>query len=244
MVDRRKNEPLHEQVELFIRKLINQKEYSEEGKILPAEIEIAKQLNVSRTTVRHAINNLVFEGRLVRKKRLGTRVSKSKITGHGQEWMSFTQEMKAMGIEVRNFEMHTSWEKANIELSDFFGIKEGQEVFRLERLRGGVSEGPFVIFVSYFNPNIGLTGNENFNLPLYKLLEERCNLQIKTSSEEISAVPADKVCVQKLKVAEGSPIFKRERKVYDVNDLPVEYNIGLYKAESFKYSIVLKRDVY
>ncbi|MCW3785986.1 GntR family transcriptional regulator [Plebeiibacterium sediminum] len=241
MINRKNSVPLHEQVEYYLRSLIERKEYKDDGSILPAELELAQQLGVSRTTVRQAINKLVFEGLLTRKKKVGTRVAKSKITGYGQEWMSFTQEMHAMGIEVRNYEMHTTWEKANKELAVFFGVEEGSEILRLERLRGGVVEGPFVLFVSYFNPKIGLTGDENFSQPLYSILEKDYGITVKTSQEEISAVSAGAICVKKLKVSEGVPIFKRERKVYDADGNPVEYNVGLYKADSFKYSIVFNR---
>ena len=35
----------------------------------------------------------------------------------------------------------------------------------------------------------------------------------------------------------GEPILVRKRFVLDVNDTPVEYNIGYYRADSFTYSI-------
>lgn len=40
----------------------------------------------------------------------------------------------------------------------------------LERVRGN-KEYPFVSFISYFNPSIPLTGDEDFTQPLYGILE-------------------------------------------------------------------------
>ena len=42
---------------------------------------------------------------------------------------------------------------------------------------------------------------------------------------------------EKLDINEGEPILVRKRFVLDVNDTPVEYNIGYYRADSFTYSI-------
>lgn len=57
---------------------------------------------------------------------------------------------------------------------------------KIERLRGK-KDLPFVYFTSEFNPNISLTGSENFNRPLYEILEHDFGIIVKTSQEEISA---------------------------------------------------------
>ena len=41
--------------------MIQQEEYRK-GKLLPNEVELSKELNISRNTLRQAINRLVFEG--------------------------------------------------------------------------------------------------------------------------------------------------------------------------------------
>ena len=41
----------------------------------------------------------------------------------------------------------------------------------------------------------------------------------------------------KLEINEGDAILVRKRFVFDVNNIPVEYNVGYYRADSFTYSI-------
>ena len=53
--------PLHIQAEEVLRKLIESDEYKN-GKLLPNEVLLSEQLNISRNTLRQAINKLVFEG--------------------------------------------------------------------------------------------------------------------------------------------------------------------------------------
>ena len=63
--------------------------------MLPNEVDLSKQLGISRNTLRQAINNLVTEGLLVRKKGIGTIVVNQSVSSKAKNWLSFTQEMKA-----------------------------------------------------------------------------------------------------------------------------------------------------
>lgn len=235
------SKPLHVQAEEVLRKLIESEEYKN-GKLLPNEIQLSEQLSISRNTLRQAINKLVFEGLLIRKKGFGTKVVKKGITGGVKNWLSFSQEMKMLGIEIRNFELHISIKKPNEEICNFFNIppENNTRCIVLERVRGN-KEYPFVSFISYFNPAIPLTGDEDFSQPLYGLLENKFNIIVKTSKEEITARLAGEALAEKLEMKSSDPILIRKRFVYDINNVPIEYNIGYYRADSFTYTIEAER---
>ena len=120
-IDHNSNKPLHIQAEEILRNLIDSDEYKD-GKYLPNEIELSQKLNISRNTLRQAINKLVFEGLLVRKKGVGTKIAHKSIIGGVKNWLSFSQEMKMLGIEIRNFELHICWKKPNEDICNFFNI--------------------------------------------------------------------------------------------------------------------------
>jgi len=239
-IDHKSPVPLHAQAEELLRSIIREPEYVS-GKFLPNELELAKKLAISRTTLRQALNKLVYEGLLVRKKGIGTRVADGPVSSRSNNWLSFSQEMQTRGITVKNFELHISWEHPSEQVANFFEISTQKKIFKLERLRGRV-EGPFVYFISYFHPRVGLTGEEDFKLPLYEILEKNYNTIVNLSKEEISAVKADKVIAAKLETEPGSPILLRKRHVYDQGERPVEYNLGYYKADSFVYTIESRRE--
>jgi len=69
-LDPNSTQPLHQQAEELLRTMIQQEEYKK-GKLMPNEVELSKELNISRNTLRQAINRLVFEGLLIRKKDYG-----------------------------------------------------------------------------------------------------------------------------------------------------------------------------
>jgi len=240
-LDHKSNIPLHVQAEHLLRKLIESDDYKN-GKYLPNEIELSKQLGISRNTLRQSINKLVFEGLLVRRKGVGTKVVRKGIVSGVKNWLSFSQEMKVLGVEVRNFELHISRKLMNNEISAFFQKANAQESrsLVLERVRGS-KDYPFVYFISYFNPDLPLTGDEDFSNPLYEMLEEKYDVTVKTSKEEISASLAGPEIAEKLEIKPEDPILVRKRFVYDVNNVPVEYNIGYYRADSFKYTVDAER---
>ncbi|MBB5621700.1 GntR family transcriptional regulator [Pedobacter cryoconitis] len=239
-IDHKSHIPLHIQAELLLRELIKDPAY-QAGKLLPNEVDLAKKLAISRTTLRQALNKLVYEELLVRKKGYGTKVAPSKISSKSMNWLSFSQEMKARGIPVKNYELHVSWVYPDEQIANLFDIKTDKKILKLERLRGG-AEGAFVYFISYFHPRIGLTGEEDFKQPLYEMLETEHSVIANLSKEEISAITANKFIAGKLEVETGSPILFRKRFVYDQGDRAMEYNLGYYNAESFIYTVESRRN--
>ncbi len=144
-------------------------------------------------------------------------------------------------LKVKNLRIcGRNWIFPEEKIANFFDIKTDQKILKLERLRGK-PEGPFVYFVSYFHPRIGLTGEEDFKRPLYDILETDHSVIAHLSKEEISAKPADKFIASRLETDLGSPILFRKRFVYDQAERPIEYNLGYYKADSFVYSVESRR---
>ena len=237
-IDHRSPIPLHVQVEELLRKMIQMPEY-QKGKLLPKEVDLAKELGISRNTLRQATNKLVYEGLLFRKKGVGTKVVKM-VDSKAKNWLSFTQEMRAKGIEVVNYNINITWEVPAEEVRMFFNIERGVKILKMERLRGG-KEGPFVFFISYFHPRIGLTGEEDFTKPLYEILKEQYKVVAKLSKEEISAKAADIPLSKMLNIDKGEPILMRKRFVYDPGNRPIEYNVGYYRGDSIVYSVESER---
>ena len=239
-IDSKGSLPLYVQIEEQLREYIQTPEYQRE-KLFPNEIDLSKQLGVSRGTVRQALNKLVFEGFLIRKKGVGTIVAERAASIKLKNWLSFSQEMKSLGIKIRNFELHVSWETPNEELCRFFNINKNMEILKLERLRGK-PEFPFVYFISYFNPAIQMTGDEDYSRPLYDILYKEYGVLVKLSREEISARPSDDFLSKKLRIDVGDTLLIRKRFVFDEKGMPVEWCVSFFRADSFVYTIESERD--
>ena len=240
-IDHKSQIPLHAQVESLLREMSEIREYKE-GKYLPNEVELAKQLGISRNTLRQATNKLVYEGILLRKKGVGTKFADTSVNTRLRNWSSFSQEMKALGIKIKNYEIRADWVYPDREVAQFLEISQDTRVLKMERLRGTV-QGPFVYFFSFFHPRIGLTGREDFSGSLYDILENQYSTRVKVSKEQISACAADSLLAEKLRMKQGQPVLKRKRLVYDPGQRPVEFNVGYYRGDSFIYTIESEREL-
>ena len=238
-IDHDSTVPLHSQVEVLLRKLIENPEY-QNGKMLPKEVDIARRLGISRNTVRQATNKLVYESLLVRKKGVGTKVAQNNITTKLDKWASFTHEMDEKGVAFKTYNLAVSWSVTDKQIAGLFGIPVKTKVLKLERMRG-LQSGPIVYFVSYFHPRTGLTGKEDFSRPLYEMLESDHHTVAAVSKEGISAILADEELSGKLQISLGAPVLFRKRIVCDPGDRPIEYNLGYYRADRFTYTIDIER---
>lgn len=232
--------PLHAQVEDLLREIMAKKEY-QNGKLLPPEEEIAMILGISRNTVRHAVQRLVQEGLLIRKKGVGTQVNTNRMSTSLSAWGSFTHEMEAKGTVFDTLQMKVEWVSANPEVSVHFRIKPKTRVLSLNRLKGHHKE-PVVLFVSYFHPRIGMDENSDFSQPLYELLETEYSTVAVYSNEEISAMPATVELAATLQIKPDSPVLVRKRLVTDPGRRPIEYNLCYYRADRFVYTIEIQRN--
>ena len=230
--------PLHVQVESLLREMIELPEYKN-GAFLPDEVSLSKQLGIARNTLRQAINKLVFEGLLTRKKGVGTKVSEKTFETSLDSWHSFTQEMSNKGVALKMYSLESGFVEVSERIRNFLMVEPKAQVLKVSRLRG-YADAPFVFFESYFNPRIGLTGNEDFSRPLYEILERDFSIVPSLSKERIAARLASPQEAALLGVNTKTPVMVRERFVYDSGMRPVEYNIGIYNAEKFIYSIDIK----
>lgn len=223
----------------MLRTMIKKPEY-QNGKLLPNEIDLAKKLGISRSTVRQATNKLVYERLLVRKKGVGTKVSRNNITTKLNKWTSFTHEMDEKGMVFRNYNIKVSEVVPDKEIQQLFNIRDGVKTLKMERVKGPES-GPVVYFISYFHPRTGLTVDDDFSRPLYETLEKEHHIVAAVSKEGISAILADNKISKLLNVKVGDPILFRKRVVCDPGDRPIEYNLGYYRADRFTYTIDIER---
>lgn len=233
--------PLHRQAEELLRKLIKENHFRE-GDIFPKETALAMRWGISRNTVRQAINSMVKDGLLERKKKSGTRICKKKITTDLSNWFSFTHEMEVKGVPFKTIKHEVRVVKSDEDVALRLQIAIGVPLVSLERIRS-TDKNPMVYFESYFHPRLGLTGNENFEQPLYEMLDKEYNVVPMYSQEEIRAIVADQKIAALLNIDKNTPVMERKRLVLDAGKRPIEYNICFYRGDCFTYSIEIKRSI-
>lgn len=231
--------PLRAQVENLLREMARQTEY-QNGALLPDELKLARQLGVSRGTVRAGISKLVYEGLLERKAGVGTRVSNQYMESGVHAWRSFTREMESKGVRVENFRLDYRLAQTSPEAARALQIPSCK-VWRLERIRGWEGK-PVLSTVSWFHPRLGLHGSEDFSRPLYETLEAATGTRPIRAREEFLAVGADSHRAKMLQVPRHAPLLLRRHIVFDAGNRPVEFAEVHYVSSRFTVTMDLRRE--
>lgn len=77
MIDKQSPIPIYYQLEQYMKEKIEKGEW-QPGEMIPSERELAEMYDISRMTVRQAVNNLVNDGYLIRRRGKGTFVAAQK----------------------------------------------------------------------------------------------------------------------------------------------------------------------
>ncbi len=230
--------PLYSQIKNILLEKIDNEEYVP-GDIIPSEAELQKKFNVSRITVRQAINELVVEGYLSRQRGIGTVVISNKIEEKLSKVMSFTNEMKSRGLEPSTKYAEIGMEKANKKVAKALEINPGDYVYKLVRIRCADGE-PIVVFITYLKEDLDLSlDKENYYGSLYELIHEKNNRRVTKVKEFIEATISGTSLSEMLDIEDGSPILKRIRTSFDQNHRTLEYTESFYRSDKYRYYIEL-----
>jgi len=231
--------PLHIQVEEYLRDLIKEDIY-QNGELLPNEMTLSKEFGVSRSTFRNAMDRLVRDGLVTRKKGVGSLVNKTRLSTTLSKWKSFSEEMSTKGVTLKTISKKVKWISADKKIAPMLSVPEGTPICRLERLKGTDGE-PVVLFVSYFHPRVEIAENERFDGRLYEILEEKYHCIPMISDEEIGAFKADDSLAKKLDMRKDIPVLFRKRNVLDASGRLLELCHAYYCSDKFVYNIQIKR---
>jgi GntR family transcriptional regulator len=229
--------PLYAQIKKFLLEKIENEEY-QPGEIIPSELVLQKQFNVSRITIRQAINELAGEGYLSRQRGKGTIVTTSKIEENLSKVKSFTNEMKERGLTPSTHSVKIDVLKANKKVAKALEIEVGDEVYELVRVRC-VNNEPLVVFVTYLRRELDLSLNpEDYKGSLYELLNNK-KIVVSKVKEYIEATVADSFLSIDLDIQVGAPVLKRIRFSLNQDSDALEYTESFYRADKYRYMVEL-----
>ncbi|MBW6409410.1 GntR family transcriptional regulator [Clostridium weizhouense] len=239
-IDKTLNIPLHIQLSMIIREMIESGELSE-GHYLMPEREICKIQDLSRMTVNKAILNLVNEGLLDRKQGKGTFVAYKKKKYKFQKLLGFTEVMSQKGFKVKNkilkFELSTQNHKIRERLK---AKDENELIYRIERVRYIDGE-PFALEIVYILKDMckDLTEELVKENSLYKLYRERYHHKTKRAEQVIKPVMINKYESQVLNQDLNSLALKIDRVVFTDKEEIMEYTSSIFLSDKHEYEIVL-----
>ena len=223
--------PLWSQLFEILKERIAENIY-EAGSVLPTEAELMKEFTVSRITVRQAMNRLLQEGYISRRRGSGTVV----LSAPGTLSTSFHSTFK--GEEHNHLQdrrvLSVGYGMVPQEAADFFGTSVNQPLLTLVR-ESYLNEKPVVRYVTYLSPACMVKDTDDFSGSLYKLLEELGD-PIDRVSEVITAFIAGDEEKKIFHLNKETALIRRIRKGYS-HENPVEYTDSLYLSDDYQLTI-------
>lgn len=200
--------PLYFQLKELIMAEIKNGTYPKDS-VIPTEKELSEMFDISRTTVRQAIAELVQEGWLYRVKSKGTFVSQPKINQDFiQKLESYNDQIRRTGRTPRTEVLDFKVMKASQEVAEQLELQPGDEVIYLHRKRYA-DDDPIVVLKTYLPyEKCSFVMEHDFEKEsLYAVLSEKDSVKVYYVKRLAEAVEATSDDAEKLNM-------KKENRFY------------------------------
>jgi GntR family transcriptional regulator len=204
------------------------------GEAIPSERQLSVDLGVSRLTVRAALDELVRDGYLVRRRGSGTFVSERKIA---QEltMTSFTEDMRRRGLNPASRTLELDVVPAGAQLGRFLHVSPSEPVVVAKRLRLADRE-TMAIETLHVRESLipGLTAEDLEHHSFYELLRDRYGIVIAGGVQTIEPTVTSAEESEALGVPLHSPAFLFERFSRNAEGDVVEFVHSIYRGDRYR----------
>ena len=243
MINRESDIPYFKQLHAIIENDIANGVYKT-GDKLPSENDLCARYDVSRTTVRQALNLLLQQDLVYSVHGKGTFVKLPELNHELSKVVSFGKVLEASGI--RGYTKMISFDtfKGGSKASEYLG----QDIFRMA-LMGYAKDAPVVYYESFIRSDYrDMMYDEAEKLEMQHKafstydIYKRLGKKIGRIDQKLHAISADERLTKLFgRTVDPLVLIKLESIYYDESNVPIEYKTAYYRADV--YSFELKREV-
>lgn len=233
--------PRHIQITQWIRGQITEGFYQPDEK-LPSENELAKRFDVSRVTVRRALQSLENDQVIYRCQGLGSFVSDGRSPHALVRLTDFHEDMVRANMNPSSLVVRFDVIPAKAQLESVLEIKPGSQVLQIDRLRMG-NGSPVAYDRTWLPVFYGqLLDQETLqDRSIYNILEEEYDIQIMKGVYQLGAAVADEEMAPHVQVQVGEPLFLIKRVSYTIAGKPVYFQHRFYRNDKVIFEMTLER---
>jgi len=211
------------------------------GERLPSEPELARQLGVSRATLREAMRTYETQGMIRRRQGSGTYVTHpSHVIESGLEVLESIETLaERIGLPVTMGELKVKRLPANEDEARVLGLMPGLEVITISRVI--LAEGRAVAYLVDILPGESLREDEllvGFTGSVLDLLLQRGTPDLLTSRTEINAVTASVEAARSLGIQRGDVLLRFIATLYTTGGQVVDYSFSYFLPGYFRFHVV------
>lgn len=212
----------------------------QEGDQLPSEFVLARQLGVSRATLREAFRVLEDENIVIRRHGVGTFVRSRPLLSAGIEQLfSITDMIRRAGQEPGTNFLSSSLVPPSEEEKKRFQLDQ-DNMLEIERVR--TADGaPVVYCLDHIPSNILQTPYASDKQSVFHVLESESGRHIAYAVTQIEPVGFHEKISPILECPQEATLLLLKQMHYDANDEPMLYSMNYFRADKFQFHVLRNR---
>ncbi|WP_130835707.1 GntR family transcriptional regulator [[Erwinia] mediterraneensis] len=199
--------------------------------ILPGEREFSQSLNISRITVRKAMDALEKEGVVSRSRGYGTQIC-SQFEYSLKEPKGLSQQAVLRGKKPDTVWINKSKIPCSAEIGEKLGLNKGSEVYLLKRIRY-VDQQAVSVEESWV-PTRFIADADDIGISLYDYFQRHNVLPVKSQSR-VSARMPDEALQQQIALPDNVPVLVIKQLALDAQGNPLEYSISYCRSDMYVF---------
>jgi DNA-binding GntR family transcriptional regulator len=232
--------PLYHQLEQNLRARIHANEFGP-GDALPTEERICEDYGISRITVRRALDALISQGLIVKKRGVGSFVAERRDGVRSVRLIGSLDEFLAGAGSLKTRFLSMQIMPAPPKAAEALKLETDAEAVRLEL--SAELEGHPVGYLELFFPTWAGEAlrpeDIETNTPAIRTIERKLNIRISRAEQVIEAGAAGEDAAPYLGLKPHDPVLRIQRVYYDAAGRAVEAVFGHHHPEHYRYSLEL-----
>ena len=205
-LDENSSEPLYKQLENILKQKIDNDVWHKGSKI-PTELELSKLYDVSRITVRKALDGLSKQNLIIKHSGKGTFVNNDKIQRLISGVTSFTSLCEAQNLSPGAKTIKSVIEVPDASDQKVLSLTDADRIISIERIRYADNV-PVSVEVCHFTERFSFLLDENLtDISMYKLIQEKHHITFECSQKIVEIVFATYELAKYLNVSSGYPLL-------------------------------------
>jgi GntR family transcriptional regulator len=207
---------------------------------IPSERELMTTYDVSRATVRKAIDSLVAEGLLRRIHGKGTFVVRPRLESR-LHLASFSQDMRRRGLTPSTRALGIELDQPPADVAAALDLGRSGRAWRIDRVR--LADGqPIALEQGWYpEPPLPALDREDLGGSLYEIFDRRYGLVIDSAEQTLWGESADAITARRLDAPVHTPLLAF-RRISHAGELPLEYVVSRYRGDRYQLHMSLGRD--
>jgi GntR family transcriptional regulator len=239
----KKPESIIDQINQIIRSRIQQGIYPA-GSRLPSESTLAKEFNVSRTSIRIAMDSLVNEGVVIRRHGDGTFINKRSLQFRTQlmNLWSFPHLIEDSGYTPSIKVLTTGMIPATKEIAAELEIASGSFLLEIQRLF--LADGHPVIFSRNLIPACLIKQQQtdaDYSLSIYDFMHQFASEELCYSTSDIRSILVDEELSKIFHLNIGASLIRFQDVFFNLANIPVVFGLNIYNDKLLSLRLVRTR---